>query len=62
MAKAKRILVNLECTVCKNRNYTTEKNPENAGKKGGGKTAEKLLLRKYCKHCRKMTEHKETKI
>ncbi|OGD93475.1 50S ribosomal protein L33 [Candidatus Curtissbacteria bacterium RIFOXYB1_FULL_41_59] len=61
MAKTKRILIHLECTVCKNRNYTTEKNPENAAlKKEAGR--EKLLLRKYCKRCRKVTEHKEVKI
>ena len=63
MAKAKRILVQLECTVCKRRNYITEKNPDNAqakGKAGSGK--EKLLLKKYCRWDRKVTEHKEIKI
>lgn len=54
MAKAKRILVQLECSVCKNRNYTVEKNPEN--------TKDKLVLKKFCKHDRKITEHKEVKI
>ena len=60
MAKSKRILIQFECPVCKSRNYTTEKNPENPGKKGKEKA--KLVLRKYCKHCRKVTEHKEVKI
>ena len=54
MAKTKRILVRLECTVCKSRNYTTAKTPEN--------TKEKLLLKKFCRRCRKVTEHKEIKI
>lgn len=54
MAKPKRILVQLECTVCRLRNYTTGKNPEN--------TNDKLILKKYCKHDKKVTEHKEVKI
>jgi len=54
MAKAKRVLFQLECPVCKNRNYTTVKNPEN--------TKDKLAFKKFCNHCRKVTEHKETKI
>lgn len=41
----------LVCTVCGYRNYVTTKNRlENK---------EKLLLNKYCKHCKKHTEHKE---
>jgi len=54
MAKAKRVLFQMECPVCKNRNYTMAKNPEN--------TKDKLILKKYCKHCRKITEHKEVKV
>ncbi len=54
MAKAKRIFIQFECTVCKNRNYTSSKNPENV--------KDKLVLKKYCKFCRKVTEHKEVKI
>jgi large subunit ribosomal protein L33 len=53
MAKKKRIIVQLECTVCKNRNYVTQRNPEN--------TKDKLNLKKFCKHCRKVQEHKEVK-
>ena len=53
MAKSEqRIIVGLICSVCKNRNYVTTKNKLN--------TPEKLLFNKYCKHCRKRTEHKET--
>ncbi len=47
-----RVTIGLVCTVCKNRNYVTERNKIN--------TEEKLALKKYCKHCRKVTDHKET--
>lgn len=53
MAKGEhRITIALVCTVCKNRNYLTTRNKLN--------TPEKLVLKKYCRHCRKKTEHKET--
>ena len=54
MAKGKRIKLQLECAVCKNRNYVTSRNIEN--------TKEKLAFVKFCRHCRKRTEHKEVKI
>jgi len=50
--KGARQLFGLVCSVCKTQNYITEKNKTN--------TEEKLALKKYCKHCRKTTEHKET--
>ncbi|MBI3342048.1 50S ribosomal protein L33 [Candidatus Curtissbacteria bacterium] len=63
MAKAKRVFIQLECTVCKNRNYTTIKNPDNAKLKAKGEVGkDKLILKKYCKTCRKVQEHKEVKI
>ncbi|GMO14448.1 MAG: 50S ribosomal protein L33 [Mycoplasmoidaceae bacterium] len=43
----------LECTVCKNINYLTFRNPKT--------TVEKLQLNKFCKKCKKVTPHKETK-
>lgn len=46
-----RVKVGLVCTVCKNRNYITERNKIN--------TTEKLLLKKFCSFCRKTTDHKE---
>ncbi|MEK7616471.1 MAG: 50S ribosomal protein L33 [Patescibacteria group bacterium] len=52
MAKGNRILIGLVCSVCKNRNYITEKNKL--------EQKEKLVLSKFCKHCRKSTEHQET--
>jgi len=48
-----RIILLLQCTECKNRNYSTMKNKKN--------TTEKLELKKYCRSCRKHTLHKETK-
>ncbi|HZQ29467.1 MAG TPA: 50S ribosomal protein L33 [Patescibacteria group bacterium] len=53
MAKTEhRITVGLVCSVCKNRNYVTQRNKLN--------TLEKLAMKKFCKHCKKITEHKET--
>lgn len=51
--KGPRKIINLECSVCKNRNYSTEKNTRN--------TTDKMELNKFCKFCRKNTLHKETK-
>ena len=48
-----RTILLLQCTECKNRNYSTMKNKKN--------TPDKLEMRKYCRHCRKHTPHKETK-
>ncbi len=48
-----RSIIILECTSCKERNYSTTKNKK--------KTQEKLTLSKYCRHCRKHVAHKETK-
>ena len=50
--KGQRNIFGLKCEVCKNINYISEKNKLN--------TKDKITLKKYCKHCRKVTEHKET--
>ena len=50
--KEKRVLIALICQVCKSQNYITNKNKM--------EQKEKLVLKKYCKTCRKHTEHKET--
>lgn len=50
--KDQRLVIALICTVCKNQNYISYRNKIN--------TPEKLKLRKYCRHCRKHTDHKET--
>ena len=49
--KSQRQLIGLVCTVCGHRNYVSEKNKTN--------TPDKLVIKKYCPHCRKVTEHKE---
>lgn len=46
-----RITIGLACTVCKLRGYVTSRNKLN--------TPEKLKPMKFCKNCRKKTEHKE---
>ena len=55
MAKDARTIVTLECTECKNRNYQTEKRVK------GQDAPKRLEFKKYCKHCKKRTLHKETK-
>ncbi|OGG06311.1 50S ribosomal protein L33 [Candidatus Gottesmanbacteria bacterium RIFCSPHIGHO2_02_FULL_40_24] len=46
------ILIALICQVCKTQNYITKKNKT--------ENKEKLILKKFCKRCRKHTQHKET--
>ena len=53
MAASARVIITLECAVCRERNYSTTKNKR--------ANTEKLKLSKYCSRCRKHTEHKETK-
>ncbi|RCW40308.1 MULTISPECIES: 50S ribosomal protein L33 [unclassified Halanaerobium] len=48
-----REIITLECTECKNRNYSTKKNKSN--------TRDRLELKKYCKFCKEHTLHRETK-
>ena len=47
-----RDIIALACTECKRRNYSTTKNK---------KTTERLEFSKYCRFCRKHTDHKESK-
>jgi large subunit ribosomal protein L33 len=49
--KEQRIIVGLQCSVCKRQNYMTERSKLN--------TPEKMKLSKYCPQCKKHTEHKE---
>jgi len=53
MARGNRALVTLECTVCRERNYNTNKNKRT--------TPDKLEFSKYWPRCRKHTDHRETK-
>lgn len=43
----------LQCTICNEENYRTEKNKKN--------TTERLELKKFCPRCNKATLHKEKK-
>lgn len=54
MAKSNRIQIGLTCSVCKSKNYTSQKNTVN--------DKDKLVLKKFCKTCRKNTEHNEAKV
>jgi len=49
--KANRVVITLACTVCKERNYTTEKNRRN--------DSARIALNKYCPRCKEHTEHRE---
>ena len=53
MAAPKRKIITLECTECKNRNYSSEKNTS--------ANAERIEIMKFCPFCNKRTKHKETK-
>jgi len=48
-----RMIITLECTECKRRNYTTIKNKNN--------DPNRIELKKYCPWCKKHTVHKEVK-
>jgi len=48
-----RDIIILECTDCKRRNYTSDKNKRNQPKR--------VEYKKYCRWCRKHTIHKETR-
>lgn len=50
--KEQRIKLAMVCQVCKAQNYITSKNKLNV--------KDKLLMKKYCKHCKKRTDHKES--
>lgn len=52
--KGNRILIGLQCSVCKGKNYTSTKNVIN--------TKDKMTLQKFCAVCRKESEHQETKL
>ena len=48
-----RVIVSLECGTCKNRNYSTTRNKR--------VHTEKYKIKKFCRFCRRHTEHKESK-
>jgi len=51
--KADRQVITLECTECRERNYTTEKNRRN--------DPNRLELQKFCPRCRQHRLHRETR-
>ncbi len=48
-----RVIINLECTECKERNYSTTKNRRT--------TTDRLEMKKYCGRCQSHTVHRETR-
>ena len=48
-----RVKITMACTECKQRNYDTTKNKKN--------NPDRIELKKYCRFCKKHTNHKETK-
>ncbi len=48
-----RMTITFACSVCKERNYTSQKNRRN--------DPNRLEINKYCPRCRKHTPHKEQK-
>ena len=48
-----REIVQLQCSECKNRNYSKTKNKRT--------TTERIELKKFCPYCRKHQPHRETK-
>jgi large subunit ribosomal protein L33 len=51
--KQDRILITLQCTECKERNYNSTKNKRN--------DPARLELEKFCPRCRQHRVHRETK-
>jgi len=51
--RERRAPITLACGECKARNYKTTRSQEHGGKP--------LEIKKYCKHCKRHTLHRETK-
>lgn len=52
--KDNRIIIDLKCSVCNEKNYSTRKNKIN--------TTDKIKMKKFCPKCNKTTEHVETAV
>jgi large subunit ribosomal protein L33 len=48
-----RVIINLACTECKERTYTSTKNRKN--------DSQRMELNKYCPRCQHRTPHRETR-
>ncbi|MAG59662.1 50S ribosomal protein L33 [Candidatus Woesebacteria bacterium] len=46
-------MIKLECSGCKRTNYYSRKNKKTI--------KDRLQIKKFCRHCKKHTDHKETK-
>ncbi len=51
--KEDRVVIDLACTECRSRNYTTQKNRRN--------DPDRIELRKYCPRCRGHRTHREAR-
>jgi len=51
--KEDRVVIELACTECRNRNYTTSKNRRN--------DPDRMELRKFCPRCRGHRQHREAR-
>ncbi len=51
--KEDRVVVEMACTECRNRNYTTTKNRRN--------DPDRMELRKFCPRCRGHRQHREAR-
>jgi large subunit ribosomal protein L33 len=51
--KEDRVVIDLACTECRERNYTTQKNRRS--------DPDRLELRKYCRRCRRAQLHREAR-
>lgn len=60
-SKGPRQIVGLKCTVCNAFGYVTEFNKNNEQLKKQTTNETTFPLKKYCKVCRKHTEHKQAK-
>ena len=48
-----REIIQMQCTDCKNKNYSSTKNRKT--------TPDRLEMKKFCRKCRKHTAHREAK-
>ncbi len=51
--KEDRVVVEMACTECRSRNYSTTKNRRN--------DPDRMELRKFCPHCRGHRQHREAR-
>ncbi|MDP2736057.1 MAG: 50S ribosomal protein L33 [bacterium] len=57
MATKRKTYTKLQCSACKEINYAAHRSLMKKRKEGD----QKLELKKFCRHCKKSTVHKETR-